>query len=59
MTTQLTLKSLGHASRSLHKAPSNGRELGDAELVQVSGGLNPQPLPPAPPPPREGHIFIF
>jgi hypothetical protein len=24
----------------------SNRELGDAELDQVSGGLNPQPLPP-------------
>jgi hypothetical protein len=33
------------------KSNTEGRELSAQELDQVSGGLNPQPLPPAPPPP--------
>ena len=26
-------------------------ELSESEIAKVSGGLNPQPLPPSPPPP--------
>jgi hypothetical protein len=31
--------------------------LTDAELDLVAGGLNPQPLPPGPPPPEAGRSF--
>ena len=29
----------------------NEGELSESEIANVSGGLNPQPLPPSPPPP--------
>ena len=34
------------------KQISSLKVLSTAELVQVSGGLNPQPLPPSPPDPH-------
>jgi hypothetical protein len=35
------------------------RELNNDELELVSGGLNPQPLPPGPPPPDSFANFRF
>jgi hypothetical protein len=37
---------------------SNAPDLDDKELDAVSGGLNPQPLPPSPPP-EPGHEIRF